>query len=188
MFALPPIDRSDRYDFQDDDEDVEEMPARRGRPVKKRVTQEEADALSPRKMRKRRPSSKQAEEDDEADEEPQGSPVKKARRQEAESSKVKTKPTFGPKSKIDPKIDKARTEAVVGSSRRTSSRHTSSPSPAPVKTERFMRGEYAQEIYDLTTLLLAKRYEEYDEVSWSECDLTCKSLTRSRKLGTTCTP
>lgn len=115
-------------------------------------------------MRKRRPSTKVVDEDLDEDEEPQGSPVKKARRQEAETLKVKTKPNFGPKSKIDPKMDKARTEAMVGSSSRASSGRVSSQSPTPDDKDKYMRGQYAQAIYDLTAHLLAKRKEEYDEV------------------------
>lgn len=150
------------------------MPPRRGRPPNRRVTLEEAEALSPRKTRKRGAGAKEVEgEDEEEDEEEaQGSPVKKTRREEKEAPKVNAKPKMGPKSKIDPKLNRARTEAVMGSAGSTSSSRASSAGQDD--KDKFTRGPYAQAIFDLNDYLVGAYKKGYTQVRSSRVEHKCQ--------------
>lgn len=156
--------------LQDEGEEIELGPARRGRPLKKKVTQEEADALSPRKTRKRGTSAKEAELDDEEEEEEQASPVKKPRRHEREESKGKGKPKVDPKPIAKVKAIPKQANTKVGTSSKSRASSSRASSLDQDDEEKGTRGKYAEEVYALTSFLVEHRKlkKPYDAVRISD--------------------
>lgn len=170
-------------DADDNQGKVKAPVPQRGRPLKKRVTQEEADVLPARQTRKRGASIDKTDSDD--DDEVEVSPVKKPRRlQPSEETnvkampKVKAKPKVVPQAKQTalkaPKTSTSRASTSKASSKKESSSDESDESDGEGKEKKVSGkgrevkgtdGHFAQEIYKITTLLKKYRHTGINEVS-----------------------